>query len=56
MTNEQKIILLNIQHEIVNINKRLFELSAKLTREDLMPIIKTVQKLHQAGDIINKIF
>ena len=54
MTTEQKLRLLEVSQRIVQINKDLFELSAELTGEDLVPIVKTVDKLLQAGDAINK--
>jgi len=54
MTTEQKLRLLEVSQQIVQINKNLFELSAELTGEDLVPIVKTVDKLLQAGDAINK--
>jgi len=54
MTTEHKLRLLEVSQRIVQINKDLFELSAELTGEDLVPIVKTVDKLLQAGDAINK--
>jgi len=54
MTTEQKLRLLEVSQQIVQINKNLFELSAELTGEDLVPIVRTVDKLLQAGDAINK--
>ena len=54
MTTEQKLRLLEVSQRIVAINKDLFELSAELTGEDLMPIVRAVDKLLQAGDAINK--
>jgi len=54
MTTEQKLRLLEVSQRIVQINKDLFELSAELTGEDLVPIVRTVDKLLQAGDAINK--
>ena len=54
MTTEHKLRLLEVSQRIVAINKDLFELSAELTGEDLVPIVKTVDKLLQAGDAINK--
>ena len=54
MTTEHKLRLLEVSQRIVQINKDLFELSAELTGEDLVPIVRTVDKLLQAGDAINK--
>ena len=54
MTTEQKLDLLEICQEIYLINKKIFEFSAQLTGQDLIPLVKATDKLLDATIVIHK--